>query len=37
MKKGVVAALAIAAAAIAGPAAAQQSNEKGIYLGSSGG
>lgn len=37
MKKGVVAVLAIAAAAIAGPAAAQQSNEKGIYLGASGG
>jgi len=38
MKKGVVAALAIAAAATAAPAAAQQAgNEKGIYLGASGG
>ena len=37
MRKGVVAALAIGAAAIAAPAAAQQSNEKGIYLGISGG
>lgn len=38
MKKGVVAALAIAAAASAAPAAAQQAgNEKGIYLGASGG
>jgi len=38
MKKGVVAALAIAAAATAAPAAAQQAaNEKGIYLGASAG
>jgi len=37
MKKGVVAALAIAAAATAAPAAAQQGNEQGIYLGASGG
>jgi len=38
MKKGVVAALAIAAAATAAPAAAQQAaNEKGIYLDVSGG
>jgi OOP family OmpA-OmpF porin len=37
MNKGVVAALAIAAAATAAPAAAQQANEQGIYLGASAG